>query len=152
MPQDRQDSQRDKRLASLLGDLKKQGLRMTPQRHAILRALVMNPGHPSVEDIHQALLPGYPSMSLATVYKTISLLKSLGQVLELEFSGRDNRFDGFKPHPHPHLICTRCGRIMDPDLPALDSLITTLSNTTGYDISSHRLDFYGVCPQCAAKG
>lgn len=145
------DTQRAARLKQLLERIKAHGLRMTPQRVAILRTLVMHPGHPSVEDIHQALLPQFPSMSLATVYKTITRLKSIGEVLEIEFSSRDNRFDGHNPIPHPHLICTGCGKILDPKVPDLASLIAGLADRTGYSVTSHRLDFYGLCPECQAK-
>ena len=136
------------RLESLIAHLKAQGLRMTPQRLAILRTLVMHTGHPTVEEIHLALLPEFPSMSLATVYKTIAMLKQAGEVLELEFSRLDNRFDGHNPHPHPHLICTGCGRIMDPQIPGLAQILKGLSESTGYTVTSHRLDFYGLCPDC----
>lgn len=142
------DAQRSARLESLLERLKAQGLRMTPQRLAILRALVMHPGHPSAEELHQALLPQFPTMSLATVYKTISRLKGLGEVLEIEFSHRDNRFDGHNPRPHPHLICTGCGRVLDPQVPDLAQVITGLARRTGFSVTSHRLDFYGLCPDC----
>ncbi|MGE4555943.1 MAG: Fur family transcriptional regulator [Desulfovibrionaceae bacterium] len=139
------------RLDRLMGRLKEHGLRMTPQRAAILRALVMDPNHPSVETLHRRLVADYPNMSLATVYKTMNLLKELGEVRELEFSSRDNRFDGFIPQPHPHLICTRCGRIIDPDVPELKDLIENLVHATGFDVQSHRLDFYGLCPSCLKK-
>ena len=146
------DEQRAARLASLLERLKTQGLRMTPQRLAILRALVMHPGHPSAEELHRALLRQFPTMSLATVYKTISRLKSLGEILEIEFSHRDNRFDGHNPKPHPHLICTGCGRVLDPLVPDLAALVRDLSERTGFAVTSHRLDFYGLCPDCRENG
>lgn len=142
---------RKKRLEDLLGALKQDGLRMTPQRLAIVRALVMNGGHPSAEELHTALLPDFPTMSLATVYKTIALLKRMHQVIELEFSSRDNRFDGLNPQPHPHLLCTQCGRVCDPPAPRLDILLHDISRDTGYEIVSHRIDFYGLCPDCLAQ-
>lgn len=144
-------TQRSARLSLLLERLKAKGLRLTPQRLAILRALVMHPGHPSVEELHQGLLPEHPTMSLATVYKTITLLKHLDEVLELEFSSRDNRFDGFNPRPHPHLICTGCGRIMDPDIPGLQELVAGLERSSGFAVATHRLDFYGLCPACQSR-
>ncbi|MEW6267156.1 MAG: transcriptional repressor [Thermodesulfobacteriota bacterium] len=140
--------QRSARLDNLLDKLKARGLRMTPQRLSILRTLVMHSGHPTVEELHRILTIDYPSMSLATVYKTITLLKMMGEVLELEFSNRDNRFDGNNPRPHPHLICTSCRRIFDPLIPDLSRIIEELSRKTGYSVTSHRLDFYGLCPDC----
>ena len=139
---------RAQRLQNLLRTLKVKGLRMTPQRQAILAALVMHPGHPTVEELHQALLPEFSTMSLATVYKTMALLKQLGEVLELDFGNRDNRYDGCNPHPHPHLICTACGRIADPPAPNLAGMLRDMEINTGYAVLSHRLDFYGLCPAC----
>jgi len=143
--------ERQFRLASLASALKAKGLRMTPQRKAILEALVMHQGHPTVEELHTELLPRFPSMSLATVYKAMTLLKKHGQVLELEFSSRDNRFDGHRPHPHPHLICTGCGAVVDPRIPGLDAVLDSLEQDTGYAVTSHRLDFYGLCPECEGE-
>ena len=73
---------------------------------------------------------------------------SLGEVLELGFSDDSNRFDGRQPSPHPHLICVRCRRIVDPDVGVLDRWADDLESRTGYRILCHRLDFYGVCPGC----
>ena len=103
------------------------------------------------------LVPGltpnvaFPTTSLATVYKTISVIKELGEVLELEFSNGHNRYDGNKPYPHPHLICVKCKRIVDPELSSLAHLTQELVSDTGYRILSHRLDFYGVCPECQLR-
>jgi len=152
MTESGETSRRAARLESLVETLKTRGLRMTPQRLAILRALVMNPGHPSAESLYQGLASEYPLMSRATVYKTLAMLKQAGEVLELEFSGRDNRFDGFNPQPHAHLICSGCGQILDPPMPNLGRIIEALTEKTGFDVVSHRLDFYGLCAKCREGG
>lgn len=136
------------RMESILEKLKAKGHRITPQRLAILRILADSEGHPSVEDIFESVRLNFPTTSLATVYKTITVMKELGEVLELEFSNEHNRYDGSKPYPHPHLICVKCKRIVDPELSSLADLTRALANDTGYHILSHRLDFYGVCPNC----
>lgn len=139
------------RTQELLERLRQRGHRLTPQRVAIIRALVEHPGHPSVEQLRQALAPQFPTMSLATVYKTIAFLKEQGEVLELGFGELGSRFDGLRPEPHPHLICTRCGRICDPDWncqPGLDTLVQALAEHSGYQVSHHRLDLFGLCPDC----
>ena len=104
------------RLDRMLAKLRERGQRITPQRLAILKILAGSEGHPSVEQIHEAVIENFPTTSLATVYKTIHLLKQLGEVLELEFSQESNRYDGNKPFPHPHVVCMQCRRIADPDL------------------------------------
>jgi len=128
--------------------LKEQGHRITPQRLAILKILASSEDHPEVEWVHQEIRPDFPTTSLATVYKTISLLKELGQVLELGFADRGSRYDGNKPYPHPHLICTRCGAVADPEFPAMENLALEMANRSGYEINNHRLDFFGLCPKC----
>lgn len=140
------------RLNNMLVKLRHRGHRVTPQRMAILTVLAESQGHPGVEDIFNTVKPHFPTTSLATIYKTISLMKDLGELLELEFSGSGNRYDGNNPHPHPHVICTDCGSIVDPDVSQLAQMTENIAETTGYRIVNHRLDFYGVCPECQEKG
>lgn len=141
-----------RRLENLVALLKEKGCRVTPQRLAILRVLTQSRGHPSAEQVHARLARQYPTMSLATVYKTIALLKQSGEVLELQFSDLGNRYDGRRPTPHPHVICTRCGTIVDADDPLLGDAAERVARETGYAIQAHRLDFFGLCPNCLKKG
>jgi len=128
--------------------LREEGFRLTPQRMAIVKILASNEEHLSADKIYARVKADFPFTSLATIYKTVTLLKSLGEVMELGFVDDSNRFDGARPFPHPHLICTKCRKIVDPDLPALSDLPKELARKTGYDILNHRLDFFGVCPRC----
>ena len=139
------------RLESLFARLKERGHRLTPQRAAILHALVEHPGHPSVEELHRQLLHSFPSMSLATVYKTIAFLKEQGEVLELGFGEAGCRYDGRRPEPHPHLVCTRCGAIRDcgpQEDRALRAMLLELADHAGFSLDHHRLDLFGLCPNC----
>jgi Fur family peroxide stress response transcriptional regulator len=136
------------RFGELVTRLKGRGHRLTPQRVAVLRILAASEGHPSVEQIYDQIVVQFPTTSLATVYKTVTLLKGVGEVLELGFADGSNRYDGGKPYPHPHLICTQCGEIRDLEAPALSELVQQASQDVGYQITSHRLDFYGLCPKC----
>jgi Fur family peroxide stress response transcriptional regulator len=87
-------------------------------------------------------------MSLATVYRNIVMLKSLGEILELGFPDGSNRYDGNRPFPHPHVICIKCGKIVDPVLDSLDEMKKEVSQETEFSILTHRLDFFGICRQC----
>jgi len=136
------------RMTDMLWRLKDQDFRVTPQRLLVIRILAESEGHPTVEEIYHQVRAEFPTTSLATVYKTISLLKELNEVLELGFPDGSNRYDGNKPFPHPHVICTKCKKITDPDLIDLDDLSQEMSRKTGYRIFSHRLDFFGLCPDC----
>jgi Fur family peroxide stress response transcriptional regulator len=140
------------RLKELVTKLRERDCRLTPQRMAVLKTLVVSDEHPSAEQIYERIKPDFPMTSLATVYKTVTLLKEMGEVLELGFGDGSNRYDGNKPYPHPHLICTRCGAIEDLDVDALSEIPQRIARDTGYRIVSHRLDFFGICPKCQAEG
>jgi len=90
-------------------------------------------------------------MSLATVYRNIVLIKSLGEVLELGFPDGSNRYDGNKPYPHPHVICTKCKKVVDSNLGNLDVLKDEVAVETNFKILNHRLDFFGICSNCMAE-
>lgn len=136
------------RLEQMLSKLKSHDFRITPQRLAVLRILSVSEDHPSAEQVFEKVRAEFPTTSLATIYKTISLLKELNEVLELGFPDASNRYDGNKPYPHPHIICTKCHKIFDPEPVKLDELVEEISNETGCKILSHRLDFFGVCEAC----
>ena len=131
-----------------MGKLKGAGYRITPQRLAILKTLVESKEHPSVEQIYRQVQKDFPTTSLATVYNTLECLKDLDEVLVLPSSGA-SRYDGRNPEPHPHLICTACGRIEDLDVD-LSATVASIAAGTGYTHLRHRLEFYGLCPRCRA--
>ena len=132
----------------MLEALRRHDSRITPQRMAVIKILASSDGHPSVENIYEQVKKRFPTTSLATVYKTVTLLKELNEVLELGFPVGSNRYDGNKPFPHPHVICVRCQKIIDPDLGSLKEMTAKVADETGFDILTHRLDFFGICGDC----
>jgi Fur family transcriptional regulator, peroxide stress response regulator len=132
----------------IIQKLRDNGHKITPQRLAIVDILANSESHPSVENIHAQIKKDFPTMSLATVYRNIVLIKSLGEVLELGFPDGSNRYDGNKPYPHPHVICIKCKKIVDPDLDSLDSMKKEVALETDFKILNHRLDFFGICSNC----
>jgi Fur family peroxide stress response transcriptional regulator len=118
---------------------------------AIVDILAKSSGHPSVEDIYAQLQDTFPTMSLATVYRNILLIKSMGEVLELGFPDGSNRYDGNKPYPHPHVICIQCKKIIDLSLESLVDIEKEVANETKFKILNHTLNFFGVCSNCSAK-
>jgi Fur family peroxide stress response transcriptional regulator len=136
------------RLEGLISKLRQRGYRVTPQRAAVLRVLATSEEHPSVEQIYEMVRADFPMTSLATVYKTLALLRDLGEVFELSIVGGGTRYDGCRPDFHPHLICVRCKRIVDLDAAPGGQGCEDVQERTGYHVLSHRHDFYGVCPEC----
>jgi Fur family transcriptional regulator, peroxide stress response regulator len=136
------------RLEQMIDRLKEREYRLTPQRIAVVKVLATSDEHPSVEQIYEQVHQDFPTTSIATVYKTVALLRELGEVLELGFPDGSNRYDGSKPFPHPHVICTRCMTVLDPNLSGLQDLTREASAETGFVITTHRLDFFGLCKAC----
>lgn len=139
------------RLESIKSKLRDRGFRLTPQRLQIVNILIASEEHPSAEQIFKEVRETFPTTSLATIYKTLLVLKEIGEVIELSFGEGGSRFDGHKPYPHPHVICTKCGEIQDPAPEPMNELAAAMAARTGYDISSHRLDFFGLCPNCQER-
>ena len=146
------------RYDQLLMRLRQDGFRLTPQRMAVLRVLADDTGHPTVEQVYERVHVAYPTTSLATIYKTIDMLKGIGEVLELSV-GESHRYDGRDPRPHPHLICEGCGRITDLVLdgplgdPAfLIARATEVAAARGYHDVLPQLEFRGRCAACHAAG
>ena len=138
----------ERRFEVLAEALVRGGHRLTPQREAVLRALAASDAHPGAEQLYLLARQHCRSTSRATVYNTLGALKQLGAVIELEFGGAGNRYDGRMTEPHAHLVCTRCGRIEDYAPTELESTLSTVAAASGYRVSGRRLDFYGECPMC----
>ena len=138
----------EQRLNQMHSKLKEHDFRLTPQRLAILKVLAVSEGHPTVERIYETVRAEFPTTSIATIYKTVNLLKQLNEVLELGFPDGSNRYDGNKPYPHPHVICTECKKIIDPNLGSLKELTKEVIKETGFQILNHRVDFFGICRDC----
>jgi Fur family peroxide stress response transcriptional regulator len=123
-------------------------MRLTPQRMAVLKTLIGNNEHLSAEDIYERVHGDYPMIGLATVYKTIGMLKEMGEITELNISNERARYDGSGETPHPHFICTRCNAIIDLKEEPLINLCENFIGKAEYHITNYRLDFFGLCPEC----
>lgn len=132
--------------------LQDRGHRMTPQRVAVVKILSESFQHPSIERINEIVQNDFPMTSLATVYKTVSLLKEMGLVMEIAGAGNTgSRFDAIQDIPHPHLICNSCGEIVDLEPLEIDDISNDIAVKTGYKIKSHNLTFHGLCSRCRSE-
>lgn len=137
-------------LKNALDTLKTTGVRITPQRHAILEYLIESMTHPTADDIYKALEHRFPNMSVATVYNNLRVFRESGLVRELTYGDNASRFD-FVTSKHYHIICESCGKIVDFHYPGLDEVEHLAAHVTGFKVNSHRLEVYGICPECAEK-
>lgn len=130
--------------------LRERGFKVTPQRLAVYNVLSHTTAHPNAEMLYRELQPYYPTMSLATVYKTLSILCEVGLAQELNVSEDAFRYDA-NTQPHPHVRCTCCGRVDDIMDLSTDSLEAQAASETGYQIEAHQYYFFGVCPSCQGQ-
>ena len=135
-------------LKDALVTLKESGVRITPQRHAILEYLITSHSHPTADEIYKALEADFPNMSVATVYNNLRVFQNSGLVKELTYGDASSRFD-FVTHDHYHIICDDCGKIVDFHHPGLEEVERLAAHVTGFKVNSHRLEVYGTCPNCA---
>jgi Fur family peroxide stress response transcriptional regulator len=137
-------------LRDALETLKSTGVRITPQRHAILEFLIQSMIHPTADDIYKALESKFPNMSVATVYNNLRVFRESGLVKELTYGDSSSRFD-FVTNDHYHIICDSCGKIVDFHYPGLDEVEHLASHVTGFQVNSHRMEIYGTCPSCISQ-
>lgn len=130
--------------------LREKGFKVTPQRLAVYDVLANTTEHPSAEMIFRCLQPKYPTMSLATVYKTIDILQEMGLVQVLNAGEDSFRYDA-NVTSHPHICCERCKRVDDLHDIDTDQFIEQVAGKTDYRLTGKQFYFYGVCPKCAAK-
>lgn len=125
------------------------GLRRTPQRLAVYRALARDPGHPTADALYRHLRRALPSLSLATVYRTLESLARAGLVRRVGGGEGGGRFDA-NPLPHQHLVCRACGRVADVAYAPLAGLAPPRGELEGF--LPERLDvrIVGLCAQCRA--
>ena len=138
------------RFDELIAKLRENEFRLTPQRVELVRLIASSEGHPSAAQLYAKIKTQFPTMSPATVYKTLAMLKEMNQVFEIDLRD-DSHYDGNRPIPHPHLICLRCNQIVDGDLDIDLSSIKRLEETSGYQIVRPQIVFYGLCPNCKAS-
>ncbi len=129
---------------------RKKGMKLTPQRLAILEYLDGNTAHPTAEDIYRAVKKKHPTLSFATVYNTLQALVNMGEVMELTIDPERKHFDP-DTTPHHHVICTRCGRIGDVFVDYSRRLELPEEVTRSFTVTSNHIDFYGVCKNCERK-
>lgn len=139
------------RFDELIATLRERNFRLTPQRVELVRLIAASEGHPSAAQLYAKIKTQFPTMSQATVYKTLALLKEMNQVLEIDLRD-DSHYDGNRLQPHSHLICMRCSQIVDGDLELDLTSIKKLEEISGYQIVRPQIVFYGICPDCRNKG
>ncbi len=140
------------RLEELKNKLRDRGYKLTPQRIAIYDVIVENADdHLSTEDVYHIVKRNFSDIGLATVYRTLILFNELGVITKLDLEDGCIRYElknDDEDHHHHHLICTKCGKIIEVDLDLLDELEDEIEAQFAFQITNHKLKFYGICQSC----
>jgi Fe2+ or Zn2+ uptake regulation protein len=138
------------RAETMLADLKQAGLKLTPQRIAIVREIADDVTHPTAQALFERLRPAFPTMSFATVYNTLDALAGCGLTGKLVFGG-DSRAVRFDPNTetHHHAVCDGCGSVVDipVDVPAVLPKPATLK---GFRVLREERTYRGLCDRCSS--
>ncbi|MGD0424139.1 MAG: Fur family transcriptional regulator [Candidatus Bathyarchaeia archaeon] len=135
---------------SIIEALRKKGYRATSQRIAICRFALDNREYPTARRIYTAVKKLHPTVSLATVYNTLQVLRELHLVQELSFVKGETRFDS-NVAPHVNVVCLRCGTVSDVDDRVAREVVARATSKARFTVTGQRFDIYGICDKCARR-
>lgn len=122
-------------------------IKHSKQRDAIKEMLCKRTDHPTAEQLYNDLKAEIPKISLGTVYRNLSLLESMGELIKIPTKSNVDRFDG-RTDNHYHFYCTKCDSVSDAEIDIDDNINRYAEEITGGKVASHSLVFYGLCKNC----
>jgi Fur family peroxide stress response transcriptional regulator len=125
------------------------GLKVTPQRQSIFRALASSTVHPTAESVYAEVRAELPTISLRTVYQTLNDLAAMGELHALDLGTGSTRFDP-NLEPHHHLVCEACGRVEDLHAEFPGVAVPSADEAAGFEVRATEIVFRGRCASCAA--
>jgi len=128
--------------------LSERGYRLTPQRLMVVEAVEEADSHISAEEIHLQVRARYPYMNISTVYRTLELLSGLGLVTETDMGDGRVRYHGIGKGHHHHLVCQKCGEIIDVEESILSPLWDEIGQRYHFEVDMKHLAFFGLCSKC----
>ncbi len=139
----------DKEFDIFNGYLKKQGLKFTQQRQKILSCFLKTEKHVSAEEFYRLVSNLDSGIGYATVYRNLKLLRQAGLAREVDLGDRISRFEHNYGHKHhDHLICVKCGKLIEIFSPQIERLQEKLSQAAGFKATRHKMDIFGYCKRC----
>ena len=120
------------------------------QREAIKEFMMTRKDHPTADVVYMNVRKEFPNISLGTVYRNLTLLSEMGELLRLRVGDGVDHFDATTT-PHYHFICKDCGTVTDLELPIMHSIDTVADESFGGRIDGHVTYFYGTCEHCLKK-
>jgi Fur family peroxide stress response transcriptional regulator len=141
-----------KRLGEFVARCHMRGIAVTPQRLAVIQALLASENHPSADDICAAVRRSHPHVSLATVHRILEQFCEVGEAGKVTLLYDLARYDG-NVEPHHHVLCVRCRRVQDVEIPGLDKLLERRTSLGQFALLGCSLEIDALCRRCqlAAK-
>jgi Fur family peroxide stress response transcriptional regulator len=139
-----------KRFSEFAARCRKGGLAVTPQRLAIIKVLLTSGEHPRADAIFAEVRREHPTISLATVHRTLETLCEIGEARKVTMLHDSARYDG-NITPHHHVVCVKCRRIRDIEVPALDRLLVGRSELGEFTVLGTSLEIQALCESCATE-
>lgn len=140
----------EEKLASFESCCRKHGLKITPQRVAIYKALISTDSHPTADDVYQMVRTEISNISLDTVNRTLLTLTEIGAAFQVEGTGQPRRFDGGL-EDHQHFLCIKCGKVIDFQHDALGDIHIPDEVQCQFKILRKTVYLEGFCRECAEK-
>lgn len=138
-----------RRLEDLVDELRRRGGRVTSARRALLAALVdAGTAHPTAPDLAEAVQRAQPDVHLSTVYRSLESLEALGLVDHVHL-GHGRAIYHLADTPHQHLVCERCGAVVEVPDDVFDEVAATVRRAYGFTIRPHHFAVLGRCAACA---
>jgi Fur family peroxide stress response transcriptional regulator len=128
--------------------LRSAGRRLTSQRRLILQVLEESDGHLDADALYDQVKARDPDVSLATVYRTLAVLREIGMVEEHRLGEDHGHYEAVRQEPHYHFTCLRCGKVIEFDTPLVAQIAQELCEQEGVRITSAHLHVSGYCAQC----
>lgn len=141
-------------ISDVIDKLKQKEYKLTNQRELVLRVLLENEDkHLSAEEVYNLVKERAPDTGLATVYRTLELFNEFDFIHSIYFGDGRKRYELgsglMKSHQHHHLICTKCGNIIEVNEDLLDELESRVSQQHEFKVINHQLKIYGICKDCS---
>jgi len=125
------------------------GYRITTPRRAIAELIADRSGHFTAADLVADIRARRLGVGRATVFRALDLFEELSVVERLDLPSGDHAYVPCEPLHHHHVICSSCGRTEDVDDAGLQAVTAEIGRRTGFQIDTHRLELFGLCPACA---
>ena len=135
----------------LVDALDRAGYRLTEPRRAVATLIAGRQGHFTAADLEEDSRARHLPIGRATIFRALDLFTELGVVERVDLPAGGHAYVPCEPVHHHHVICTNCGRVTEIEDVGIGALLEAVKRETGYDVASHRLELFGLCPVCQAE-